>query len=330
MLRQIDKTLSREEIKNYDVPIHEQSASWLMAEFGGGKKHPLQVGRLIKNSIWQNRRWILAKETKPLVGLIRNFWYSHIKPVLARTNSLNPKYDQYNQLIQELYDMVVTNDLMRYRDMGFVDDNQNSRSIGAATNIILFAEKDGHYPLLQEIAKEHDITIISLGGQPSALSVEYFVDEMKAKKINLQQTFYLYSLVDYDTSGHIIRNAFIRDLRHYGVTHVRTTDIALPSRLPADQVRLNKYPLPNSPEMRKKNNKWLAATGGIDGELFGLESDAFQPEWVKQFLRTELKEILGMSEEKRFVAKLKELAGTLDQYVAVKAREGRIQHARTS
>ena len=164
MPRQIDKTLYREGIKDYDVPIQEQSNSWLLTEFGGGKKHPLQISLLIKNLIWQNRQSIMAKQTKPILGLIRNFWYSHIKSTLARTNSLNQKYDQYNQLIQELYDMVVSNDLMRYRDMGFVDDNQNSRSIGAANNIILFAEKDGHYPLLQEIAKEHDITIISLGG----------------------------------------------------------------------------------------------------------------------------------------------------------------------
>lgn len=329
MVRQIDKILYREGIKNYDVPIQEQSTSWLLREFGGGKKHPIQVSLLIKNLIWQNRQSIMAKETKPILGLIRNFWYSHIKPTLARTNSLNPKYDQYNQLIQELYDMVVSNDLMRYRNMGFVDDNQNSRSIGAVPNVILFAEKDGHYPLLQEIAKEHDLTIISLGGQPSALSVEYFVDEMRAKNINLQQTFYLFSLVDYDTSGSIIRNAFVRDLKFYGVSHVRVADIALPSRLPAEQVEINKYPLPNRPEMRKKNKKWLEATGGINGQLFGLESDVFQPEWVKQFLRSELKDILSQSEEKRMVSKLQELAELLDQYVAVKAREERQHPAKT-
>ncbi len=328
MVRRIDKILLREGIKNYDKPIHLQSEKWLLREFGQGRKHPLNVSLLIKNIIWQNRKWILAREQKPLVGLIRNFWYSHIKPTLARAKSLNLKYDQYNQLIQELYDLVLEGNIMRYRDMGFVDDNKNSRKIGAVPNVILFAEKDGHFPLLEMIAEEHDITIITLGGQPSALSVEYFVDELKKKKINLQKTFYIFSLVDYDTSGWIIKNAFLRDLKFYGISHVRVVDIALPVRLDPKQVELNKYPLPTLKGMMKKNKKWLKATGGIKGQLYGIESDAFQPDWVKQFLREELKPILDQSEEARMVAKLRELTAILELYIPVKARSRRRKNAK--
>lgn len=323
MVRRSDRILLREGIKNYDRPIHQQSESWLLREFGTGRKHPLNVSLLIKNVIWQNRKWILAREAKPLVGLIRNFWYSHIKPTLARAKSLNQRYDQYNQLIQELYDLVVENDLMRYKDMGFVDDNKNSRKIGALPHVILFAEKDGHFPLLETIAEEHDITIITLGGQPSALSVEYFVDELKARNVNLQKTFYLFSLVDYDTSGWIIRNAFLKDLKFYGISHIRVVDIALPSRLEPQQIQINKYPLPNPKGMVKKNKKWLKETGGINNQLYGIESDAFQPDWVKQFLRQELQPILTQSEETRMVAKLKELVAALELYIPVKAREQR-------
>jgi len=83
-----------------------------------------------------------------------------------------------------------------------------NRKVGANANIILFSEKLGHQDFLSDIDKQYNISILALGGQPSVLTSEYFVDTVRNRGVNLQRSFYLFSIVDYDTSGWIIRDAF--------------------------------------------------------------------------------------------------------------------------
>lgn len=78
--------------------------------FPGSGPYPVNV--LIKNILWQVRTKIVAGRSKTLNGLIRNFWYSHIKAALSRADSLNPKVKQYAQLIKMLVRLVIYKDLI--------------------------------------------------------------------------------------------------------------------------------------------------------------------------------------------------------------------------
>src|SRR2546430_12820258 len=49
------------------------------------------------------------------------------------------------------------------------------------------------------------------------------------------------------------------------------------ARLAAEQVALGRYALPKG----SKTTHWLRAPGGIDGEPYGLEADAFPPEVIR-------------------------------------------------
>jgi hypothetical protein len=49
-----------------------------------------------------------------------------------------------------------------------------------------------------------------------------------------------------------------------------------PERLSAEQVALGRYALPKG----SKTTNWLRETGGINGEPYGLEADAFPPEAI--------------------------------------------------
>jgi len=84
----LEEKLRQEKIKSYDVPIHNQSREWLIREFGPGKKYPINLSLATRNIIWQSREQIKKGEVSPIRGIIRTFWYTHIKPVFARTGSL--------------------------------------------------------------------------------------------------------------------------------------------------------------------------------------------------------------------------------------------------
>lgn len=316
----IDVRLRREGIYYYKEIIHLQPKEWLIKEFGPGKKYPVNVNRLVKNIIWQIRTRIIQKQQPPIEGLIRSFWYTHIKPVLARTKSLSRKVDQYPQMIQMFVRLIQYCDLMRYKEMGFFDDNQNDRKLGINNHIILFAEKAGHYPLLQKITQNTEVTILSLGGQPSLLSVEYFVDEMKAQGIDIRKSFYTFSLVDYDTSGWIIKDAFLNDLNFFGLKHIQHKDLILPGIFTKEEIELNKYPIPTSKEMEDKNKKWLKETGGINGQLYGLEADAAPVKRIEELFTTEIKDLIKSTEDIRKGKALLSVSQALDEYILARLR----------
>ncbi len=242
----------------FEELIHDQPKEWLHKHFSkGARDYPVNVTSLIANIIWQTRARIIRKEREPLKELIRTFWYMHIKPTLARAESLSLKTDQYNQLVSVLADMVKKYHLLEYKELGFRDDNRSNRKTGINANIILYSEKVGHGDFLEEFHKKYDISIISLGGQPSIMNVEYFVDTLRATGINLQRSFYLFSIVDYDSSGWSIRDSFMKDLRHYGIKHIKNIDLVHPDMLLPDEVLHSRYPIRDIEETHKKNTKWL-------------------------------------------------------------------------
>jgi hypothetical protein len=307
--------LRREGIYNFKETIHLQPAEWLIKHFGPGRKYPVNVNKLMKNIIWQIRTRIVRREHPPIKGLLRSFWYTHIKNTLSRADSLGSDVDQYDQMIKVFVQLIQYCGFMRYKEMGFIDDNAHDRQLGINNHIILFAEKSGHYPLLKEITQTTDVTILSLGGQPSLLSAEYFVDEMKAQGMDIRKSFYTYSLVDYDTSGWIIKDAFLNDLKFFGLKYIQHKDLLLPEIFTQEEIELNKFTLPQSPEMKAKNKKWLEESGGINGELYGLEADAAPAERIEDLFTVGIKNLIESTQDIRKAMALEVLAGVLEEYI---------------
>jgi len=181
----------------------------------------------------------------------------YIKPTLSRADALSHQVNQYKQLVYQFVNMVRDLDLMRYSDIGFRDDNESRRRVGANANIVLFSEKLGHQSFLSEIAGRYRVSIIALGGQPSVLNLEYFVDDLKANSVNLRRSFYLFGIVDYDPSGWIIRDAFINNLKFYGIKNIHTFDLITPDMLTVEEVKLSRYRIRAGKTMTTKNKEWL-------------------------------------------------------------------------
>ena len=309
-------------IRHYDELIHDQTEEWLIENFNqGATDYPVNVARLMRNIVWQTRERITAGDKPPLKELLRTFWYMYIKPTLSRAGALAIKADQYAQLIDNIVFMVKEIEVMEYKDIGFRDDNQANRKIGANANIILFSEKLGHQEFLSEIADKYNISILALGGQPSVLNAEYFVDTLKQARIGLQRSFYLFSIVDYDPSGWIIRDAFINNLKFYGIPNTRVIDLIHPDMLTPEEVKLARYRIKEPEEMRVKNKNWLKEVHKRDYKnqqyleetkkdkkiLYGLEAESVSGKRLTQKLEEEMVPLIGKSEDLLKIYELRKL-----------------------
>jgi hypothetical protein len=299
-------------IRHFDDLIHEQSKEWLIKNFShGATTYPVNVTVLIRNIIWQLRERIESEDREPLKELIRTFWYMYIKPTLGRAGALNPKRDQYKDLVKQLVHLVVDKKVMSYADIGFRDDKKFNRQVGINSHVILFSEKLGHQEFLKEIADLHHVSIFALGGQPSALSAEYFVDDLKKHKVDLRRSFYLFSIVDYDPSGWIIRDAFIKDLVAYGIPNISYMDLIHPDMLTPEEIQYARYPIHENKRTAKKNTAWLRELKQMNYQnqiylvpemqrskriLYGLEAESVSAKRLKETIKLNMSPYLGKNE----------------------------------
>jgi len=245
----------------------------------------------------------------------------YIKPTLSRVDALASEIDQYAQLVDNIVYMVKDIDVMRYKDIGFRDDKEAHRRVGGNANIVLFSEKIGHQALLSEIRDKYNVSILALGGQPSVLTSEYFVDTLKKQGVNLQRSFYLFSIVDYDTSGWIIRNAFLDNLKFYGISHSRVIDLVHPDMLTPEEIKLARYKIPKSEVMKAKNKTWLKEahkrnyknqryleeTKRGERVLYGLEAESVSAKRLTAKLEEVMVPLIGKSEDLLKIHELQQL-----------------------
>ena len=331
---------------HYKVLIHDQPKNWLIRNFSkGADEYPVNVALLTRNIIWQLRQRIIRKEKPFYEELIRTFWYSYIKPTLARAGALSDKTDQYAQLIEQLVIMVKDYAIMDYKDIGFRDDKAANRAVGINSNIIVVAEKQGHQGFLAEIGDKYQISTIALGGQPSLLNIEYFVNDLKKQRVNLQRSFYIFTIVDYDTFGWIIKDAFIDNLKHYGIKHLQVIDLIHPDMLTEREIKYSRYPIPSeSKDTITKNKKWLKEIKkrkyknqkfleqkeiivnkkprGIKLTLYGLEAESISNKRIKTILDKLLPPLLGKKDKELKNYYLKQLQKSLGNLILHKINQG--------
>lgn len=267
--------LSAEGIKHFDAPIVKMSRKDLRKYFGAKSTGRINLSLLIKNIIWQVHEGLVAGELLQFEGNIRSFWYVYVKPTLSRAGALRDGQTPYKVVIDMFVRLVMARHLLNYRDFGFEDERKQDRKIGDKNaHVLVVAEKRGHFPLLTRITEAFDVTVVSLGGMPSLLSSEYFVEELSASGVALDQDFPLLTVVDYDPAGDAIVRTFMRQMKELGVQRLVRTDLVKPANMTADQVRLNKYRLSRKKHQRKKIARWMGLTEGIDRKPYGLEADA--------------------------------------------------------
>lgn len=342
-------------IRHYDELIHDQAKDWLIKNFkaeGVTPAYPINVSRLMRNLVWQMKERVSSGE-KPFHELVRTYWYMYVKSTLARAGALSAATDQYKQLTENITAMVKDFLLMSYKDIGFRDENEANKRVGVNANIIPFSEKLGHFNYLADLNKQYNVSAISLGGQPSVMNVEYFVDDLKkakspelagrpkvfampeaaGAKFNLKRSFYLFSIVDFDPSGWIIRDAFLDNLRHYKIKNTKVYDLINPDMLTPDEIMLARYPIRAGADMEAKNKKWLADVEARHyknqkylvedlpsgkKKLYGLEAEAIATARISEKLKEVMVPVIGGNEEALKIYEMKNLNQAIKDLIIFK------------
>jgi hypothetical protein len=271
--------LAAEGIADYPQDLRQLSAAEWRRLFAFASSGKINATRVIKNLIWQAYTAIRDGRRAPLAGNLRSFWYTDIKPVLSRLG-VPVEGRRATELVYDAFvELVTRHHLFHYRDLGFLDEGAQTRAVGQANGtVILFAEKDGRFALVREVAQAYDATALALGGYPSSLATEYLVHALQQAGVLAEHpALQLFAVVDYDPSGYWIAREFAAQLQACGVQEVTVHPLIRPERLTTEQVALGRYTLPKG----SKTTNWVRETGGIDGEPYGLEADAFAPDVIR-------------------------------------------------
>lgn len=289
------EVLQRKKVLRLEEDIWRMDRRTLLKNFGARTSGRPVAKRMIRSIVWQVYERIHAGKLEAIGGNVRTFWYRFVKAPLGRVGLLQTaKADHYVTMMQVFAEMVEDLDLFKYTAFGFDDPTWENRRIGVKhPTTIVFAEKAGLMRFLKEqVHAVYDVTVVALAGWPSILSTEYMARHIEEaagydppEKVWAKEKVRLFSIVDWDPSGWMIREVFVRQLQDQGMTRYEMVDLIQPKNFTEEEVSLYAYPVPQGPRQATKNQRWLEATGGLEGRLDGLEADSLARETLRDLLR---------------------------------------------
>lgn len=268
--------------------VWEMNATELREAFGSKSSGRIKLARLFEGLILEVHQGIQAGSLPALEGNLRTFWYRYAKPVLARIeDDERLKSDPYDLMLAAFVRLVMEDRRVDYADFDFTDENWAHRFLGSTRpDVLVFAEKRGWIRFLRRLHDELGVSVLALGGAPSALTSEYTAKALAEQLDLTTQPVTLLAIVDWDPSGAMIAQAFARHLQVFDVQLERLELLVHPRHVPARELELNRVELPKG--QPTKTRRWFEETGGVQGELFGLESEALSWTQLRELVEREL------------------------------------------
>ena len=264
--------LMKENIKYYQKLIYLMTKEELLKNFSDSAGNPV-ISLLIANFLYQFALKIRAGEAEPLEGgNVRSLWYM-IKPAISKLGALEGS-DHYKTL-SEVMARLVTHKIVTYKEYGLTEEE--NWIIGKTNpHVILLAEKRSHFKFIQGFNAQYGVSILAAGGIPGMITMEFFTDALK-KAITQShlKEIPIITLTDYDPAGDLLVSTFIDNLKTYNVPKTKFIRLVQPSVFTLEELEAYKYALVGENEATPAMvRKWLKKTGGINGQAYGLETDA--------------------------------------------------------
>lgn len=264
--------LMKENIKYYQKLIYLMTKEELLKNFSDSAGNPV-ISLLIANFLYQFALKIRAGEAEPLEGgNVRSLWYM-IKPAISKLGALEGS-DHYKTL-SEVLARLVTHKIVTYKEYGLTEEE--NWIIGKTNpHVILLAEKRSHFKFIQGFNAQYGVSVLAAGGVPGMITMEFFTDALK-KAITQShlKEIPIITLTDYDPAGDLIVSTFIDNLKTYNVPKTKFIRLVAPSVFTPEELEAYKYSLVGENEATPAMvRKWLKKTGGINGQPYGLETDA--------------------------------------------------------
>lgn len=263
-------------VKDLDKDILYMTKEELIKNFSTASGSGIVASVLIVNFVWQMVLSIRSGKPSPVKGgNVRSIYY-RLKPVLSRLGIIKDR-DAYKILSDRLAEMVALK-ICTYREFGLIEPGD--WSIGLYNpNVIIMAEKRAHYDMiLRELQDATGASIVATGGQPSTISSEYFVEDLRKKLDTLPPTtrVVILGIVDYDPFGSALLNTFAGDLKTFGVPDVTVIPLTVPANFTPQEVEMLHYDIAEDGKTPASMlRKWMKITNGIDGKPWGMEAGYF-------------------------------------------------------
>ncbi len=270
-------------IHRFKEDIRTLSRDELAEHFSTQKSGRIKLAPLVRSILYNAYEHIQAERAQPIFGNVRSLYYEWVKPTFSHIHDDdNAKTHPYDVMVHEMRDMALDHHLFRYQDFDLTDENFEVRRVGTThPPILVFSEKTGWIRSLRRFHEAHGCSTLALGGAPSALTSEYTARDI-FKATDGPVPLRLIGIVDFDPSGDVIARSFADQLRAVGVPRTSLEMVVHPRHYTQADLDLFRFPLSTNTRMTKKNEKWMDATGGVDGLQFGLESESMNRVKVDQ------------------------------------------------
>ncbi|RLF39778.1 MAG: hypothetical protein DRN12_06495 [Thermoplasmata archaeon] len=302
-----------------DKPIREIPADKLRNLLGG-----LKNSELLRTIILNEKQFLTVDYDRSL----RSFWYTSVKPVLdklgllSKTDMSEEGLTRWDSELSRYMSELVKLGVLSYQDLRIIDtsrlkDNPSIKyhtpnvdtygyeiSIPAYPNIILGTEKDTIWNIIHGMSNLFGCSCISGKGQNSLGAMEVLIRGILEVKPEIDR-IYILTLTDYDPAGYYIADTFYNQAKVIVKNLGYDIDIyaerlgIFPGQLTEEEIEQNKY----TPKPANRD-KWFTATGGINGEPYGLELDALPPDRIREiFVSSSLKKYIDTDVYREFVKK---------------------------
>lgn len=235
---------------------------------------------LTGNVIWQRFRYRSQGDRREWPDSYQGLWYD-LKACLSRSGFLRPGSIRAPRVEEKLkLEMFLAMSrfvkgagFFNFRQFGFVEQHPELRRVGTRRpHILLVTEKKESEKFAVRLAEEFGVSMFLLGGQPPLAATEFF--SYALLEAGIHEVMVL-ALVDYDPSGWIIARATGAQLESLGIRVGGVHFLIRGETFSAEEKRLYAHPCPAG--LKTQNRKWLAETGGVDGQAFGIHANHVQP-----------------------------------------------------
>ena len=271
--------------------------------------------RFIRTFVWQFVIGVLEGRERPVRGNLRSVWYRELRAVLFRLKLLEYNDDPGDDssveevrlgkptyrgaylldLMEDAFQQMFLAGFFRYQDLQVYDARENFWVLGKErAGIVFFTEKEGLYWLCREIQARFGVTVIASRGSPIWITVDYLVAALRRRGVS---KVLLVCLSDFDPWGYDmgrqVQEKFsdpVFELRRVGVDVLTQLSLFTPERLESSKrYLLIAHPKPEDP-VHRFVMAWVARTGGIHGEPYGIHVDHAEPHLVLEAFERWLKD----------------------------------------
>jgi len=209
---------------------------------------------------------------------IRFFWYERLMYIILNVMGEPGDDDNLSSIsgsINRAWKSLVESGQVTYERLNLYSEKERGYNVGVVEDspypsVLVFVEKESYFAELADLAETYEISFVASGGQASRAAAMAYTARLEDMKIDLSQTFTVFSFCDFDPEGWTIPEGFCEHLR-LKIRDVRLVRLGVLRKQITDSIikfGASPYPLEAKMQASKKGKltkyeNFAAESGGL-------------------------------------------------------------------